>query len=40
MKQPASIKGMQDLRLTVVYRNNREMDDDVAYNCEAFAKVL
>jgi tripartite-type tricarboxylate transporter receptor subunit TctC len=40
MKQPAFIKGMKDLRLTVAYRNNRQMDDYVAQNCEAFAKVL
>jgi tripartite-type tricarboxylate transporter receptor subunit TctC len=40
MKQPAFIKGMKDLRLTVAYRNNRQMDEYVAQNCEAFAKLL
>jgi tripartite-type tricarboxylate transporter receptor subunit TctC len=40
MKQPAFLKGMKDLRLTVAYRNNRQMDEYVAQNCDAFAKLL
>ena len=30
MKEPAFIKGMKDLRLTIAYRNSMEMDDYVA----------
>jgi tripartite-type tricarboxylate transporter receptor subunit TctC len=40
MKEPAFIKGMKDLRLTIAYRNNIEMDDYVAQNYEAFSKLL
>ena len=40
MKQPAFLKGMKDLRLTVAYRNNRQMDEYVAQNYDAFAKLL
>jgi tripartite-type tricarboxylate transporter receptor subunit TctC len=40
MKEPAFTKGMKDLRLTVAYRNNKEMDDYVARNVEAFSKLL
>ena len=40
MKQLSFSKGMQDLRLIVVYHNNREMDDYIAYNDEALAKIL
>jgi tripartite-type tricarboxylate transporter receptor subunit TctC len=40
MKEPGFIKGMKDLRLTIAYRNDREMDDYVARNFEAFSKLL
>jgi tripartite-type tricarboxylate transporter receptor subunit TctC len=40
MKQPAFLKGMKDLRLTVAFRNHRQMDEYVAQNCDAFAKLL
>ena len=40
MKEPAFVKGMKDLRLTIAYRNNKEMDDYVARNVEAFSKLL
>jgi tripartite-type tricarboxylate transporter receptor subunit TctC len=40
MKEPTFIKGMKDLRLTIAYRNNKEMDDYVARNYEAFSKLL
>ena len=40
MKEPAFVKGMKDLRLTIAYRNNKEMDDYVARSVEAFARVL
>jgi tripartite-type tricarboxylate transporter receptor subunit TctC len=40
MKEPAFIKGMQDFRFTVVYRNGKELDESVAANYDAFAKLL
>jgi tripartite-type tricarboxylate transporter receptor subunit TctC len=40
MKEPAFIKGMQDLRFTVFYRNGKELDHYVAANYEAFTKLL
>jgi len=40
MKEPAFIKGMQDFRFTVFYRNGKELDEYVAANYDAFAKLL
>ena len=40
MSEPAFLKGMKDLRLTVVYRNSRELGEYVAANYEAFAKMM
>jgi len=40
MKEPGFIKGMKDLRFTIFYRNGKELDEYVASNCEAFAKLL
>jgi tripartite-type tricarboxylate transporter receptor subunit TctC len=40
MKEPAFIKGMQDFRFTVFYRNGKELDESVAANYDAFAKLL
>ena len=40
MKEPGFIKGMNDLRLTIIYRNNKDMDEYVARNFEAFSKLL
>ncbi len=40
MKEPAFIKGMKDLRFTIFYRNGKELDEYVAYNYNAFARLL
>jgi tripartite-type tricarboxylate transporter receptor subunit TctC len=40
MKEPAFIKGMQDFRFTVFYRNGKDLDSYVAANFDAFAKLL
>jgi tripartite-type tricarboxylate transporter receptor subunit TctC len=40
IREPSFIKGMKDLRLTIVYRNSKEMGDFVAAEYEIFAKVL
>jgi tripartite-type tricarboxylate transporter receptor subunit TctC len=40
MKEPAFIKGMKDFRFTVFYRNGKELDEYVAANYDAFAKLL
>ena len=40
MKEPGFIKGMRDLRLTIVHRNSKEMGEFVAHEYEIFAKVL
>ena len=40
MKEPAFIKGMKDLRFTIFYRNGKELDEYVAYNYAAFARLL
>jgi tripartite-type tricarboxylate transporter receptor subunit TctC len=40
MKEPAFIKGMKELRLTVVYRNGAQLDEYVARNYEAMGKIL
>lgn len=40
MNEPAFIKGMKELRLTVFYRNGSQLDDYVARNYEAMGKLL
>lgn len=40
IKEPAFLKGMRDLHMTIIYRNSRETADYVAYNYEAFGKLL
>ena len=40
MKEPAFIKGMKDLRLPIIYRNGKELDDYVAHNHEIFGKLF
>lgn len=40
MKEPAFIKGMKDLQLTVFYRNGKDLDSYVAANYDAFGKLL
>ena len=40
MKEPAFLKGMKDLRHTIIYRSSRELDDHVAYNYEFFGRLL
>ena len=40
INEPAFIKGMKELRLTIVYRNSKEMGDYVAQEFEMFAKLL
>jgi tripartite-type tricarboxylate transporter receptor subunit TctC len=40
MKEPAFINGMKDFRFTIFYRNGKELDEYVASNYDAFAKLL
>jgi tripartite-type tricarboxylate transporter receptor subunit TctC len=40
MKEPEFIKGMKNIRFTVAHRNSKELEDYVAYNYEAFTKLL
>ena len=40
MKEPAFIKGMKDLHVTVFHRNSKEVTDWAAYNYELFGKIL
>ena len=40
MKEPAFVKGMKDLHVTVFHRNSKEVTDWVAYNYELFGKIL
>ena len=40
MKEQAFIKGMKDLHLTILHRNNKEFTEYIAYNYEHFGKVL
>ena len=40
MKEPAFVKGMKDLHVTVFHRNSKELTDWAAYNYELFGKIL
>ena len=40
MKEPAFIKGMKDLHVTIFYRKGKDLTDYVAYNYELFGKIL
>ncbi|MCG6535217.1 MAG: tripartite tricarboxylate transporter substrate binding protein [Syntrophales bacterium LBB04] len=40
IKEPTFIRGMKDLRYAIVYRNSKSVEEYVAYNYDAFAKVL
>lgn len=40
IKKPAFIKGMKDARLTIVYRNSRELSDYVTKNYNFFSGLL
>jgi tripartite-type tricarboxylate transporter receptor subunit TctC len=40
MKEPTFVKGMKDLGYAIVYRNSKSVEEYVAANYEAFAKVL
>jgi len=40
IKQPAYVKGMKDLHLTIRYRNGKEYTEIVAANYDIFGKVL
>ena len=41
MKQPSFIKGMkEDLRLPILYRGSKELNDYVAYSYESYGKML
>jgi len=39
-KEPAFIKGMQELRVPIVYRNSKELNQYVARNYELFGKLI
>lgn len=40
MKDPDFIKGMRNIRFTILHRNSRELEDYVSHNYEAFTKLL
>lgn len=40
MRQPAFINGMKDLRLTIHYRDSKELTEYVARNYDAFGRLL
>lgn len=40
MKSPAFIKGMADLRYTIVHRDNKELAEYVAHNYDIYAKLF
>jgi len=40
MKDPDFIRGMRNIRFTIVHRNGKELEDYVTYNYEAFTKLL
>lgn len=40
VKEPRFIKGAQELRIPIVYRNNKELSEYVARNYEVFGKLL
>jgi tripartite-type tricarboxylate transporter receptor subunit TctC len=40
LKEPAVVKGIRELRLTILYRNSKEFSDYVASNYEIFGKLL
>jgi tripartite-type tricarboxylate transporter receptor subunit TctC len=40
LKEPGVVKGMKELRLTILYRNGKEFTDYVAHNYEVFGKLL
>jgi len=40
MKEPAFMKGMQELRLPIIYRNSKELGDYVIRNYELFGKIF
>ena len=40
MKEPGFIQGMKDLRLTIYYRNGKDLDNLVATSYDAFARIL
>jgi tripartite-type tricarboxylate transporter receptor subunit TctC len=40
MKEPAFIKGMKELRLTVSYRDSKELEDYVTHTYEVFEKLM
>jgi len=40
MKEPAFIKGMKEFRFTIFYRNGKDLDNYMAANYDAFAKLL
>jgi putative tricarboxylic transport membrane protein len=40
MRQPAFVNGMKDLRLTIYYRDSKELTEYVARNYDAFGRLL
>jgi tripartite-type tricarboxylate transporter receptor subunit TctC len=40
IKEPTFIRGMKELRYAIVYRNSTSVEEYVAYNYDAFARVL
>ncbi len=40
MKEPTFVKGMRDLRYTIVYRSGKDLEDYVSSRYDSYAKVL
>lgn len=40
IREPSFIKGMKDIRYTIVRRSGKELDDYVSFNYEAYVKLL
>jgi tripartite-type tricarboxylate transporter receptor subunit TctC len=40
IKEPTFVKGMKELRVTILYRNSKELTEFVTYNYEFFGKLL
>ena len=40
MKEPDFIRGMRNIRFTIVHRSSKELEDYISYNYEAFTKLV
>jgi tripartite-type tricarboxylate transporter receptor subunit TctC len=40
IKEPGFVKGMRELRYTIVYRNSKDLEEYVSFSYDAYAKLL